>query len=452
MRLVKLCCMQFYDFYINWEGRLLNLLCAPSGVADVKSPYMGIRDISGAGFKNILLDLSLCCTSRELEQIGRKNFAAGKSCGCEVSLKPEGMNEAMLPLLKQCEVQGIHMPVAYAPYLERDTRYDDLNRLLFHLAKESIKVCAQVGCKNLVIPPLFAGISSEDLWKHNKAYYLGLAKLAREQDVCILLENQCKDFNGHLVRGACSLAEDALHWIDWLNEAVGEELFGFCMDVGVCNLCGQNMYDFIIGLRNRIKAVILRDCNGNQESAMLPFTSVYRGESHTDWQNLIRGLREIRFSGTLIMNTKDTIAAFSHLLRPEILRLSKKTADFLKWQIEMERVLDKYSSRVLFGAGNMCRNYMKCYGEKYPPLYTCDNDKAVWNTEFCGLTVKDPQNLKTLPKDCAVFICNIYYKEIHEQLLEMGIKNPIEYFNDEYMPSFYLERLPMKEVPLKKEV
>jgi len=28
----------------------------------------------------------------------------------------------------------------------------------------------------------------------------------------------------------------------------------------------------------------------------------------------------------------------------------------------------------------------------------------------------------------------------------MGIKNPIEYFNDEYMPSFYFDRLEMKEM------
>ncbi|MBC5742639.1 sugar phosphate isomerase/epimerase [Lachnospiraceae bacterium MD308] len=429
----------------------MNLLCTPSHIVGIKNPYKGLRNVFTAGYKNILLDFSLCCTSGELEQIGKKEAIKEMTDRLKVFENPEKMSEAMLPLLKQCEAQKVHMPAAYAPYLERNTKHDDLNGLLFQLAKESIKVCGQAGCKNLVIRPLFAGISSEDLWKHNKAYYLGLAELAREQDVCILLENQCKDFNGHLVRGACSLTEDARNWIDWLNETVGEERFGFCLDVGICNLCGQNMYDFITELGNRLKAVILRDCSGNRESAMLPFTSVYQGRSQTDWQNLIRGLREIGFDGELIMDMRDTISAFSHLLRPEILRLSKKIGDFLKWQIEMEIRLKQYSSRVLFGAGNMCRNYMKCYGKKYPPLFTCDNDRTVWDTEFFGLTVKNPRCLKELPEDCAIFICNIYYKEIREQILEMGIKNPIEYFNDEYMPSFYLERLPMKEVPLKKQ-
>ncbi len=424
----------------------MNLLCGLSGVAGIKNPKKGLCNIFDAGYENVLLDLSLCCTSGELERIGKENIDTEKNDRLKVFENPEKMNETMMPLVKQCKAQGVHMPVAYAPYLQRDTKHTDLNELLFRLAKESIKLCGQTGCKNLVIRPLFAGIPTEDIWERNKAYYLELAELAKVKDVCILLENQCKDFNGHLVRGICSLPEEAVDWVDRLNETAGEERFGFCMDVGVCSLCGQSMYDFILGLGNRLKAVILRDCNGDQESAMLPFTSVYRGASQTDWMSLIRGLREIGFDGELIMDMRDTAAAFSHLLRPEILRLSKKVADFLKWQIEMETTLKKYPSRVLFGAGNMCRNYMKCYGEKYPPLFTCDNDQSMWDTKFYGLTVKDPEHLKDLPKDCAIFICNIYYSDIRKQILEMGVNNPIEYFNDEYMPSFYFDRLDMKEI------
>ena len=422
----------------------MNLLCAPSNIVGIKYPYKGVRNISLAGYKSILLDFSLCCTPGELERIGKKEILVEKTDRVKVFENPEKMSETMLPLLKQCETQGVHMSAAYAPHLERNTKHEDLNALLLCLAKESVKLCSQAGCKNLVVRPLFAGIPPMDIWERNKAFYLELAELAKEHDVCILLENQCKDLNGHLIRGICASEEEAVDWLDRLNGAAGEERFGFCMDVGVCSLCGQNMYDFIIGLGHRLKAVILRDCNGSQESAMLPFTSVYRGESQTDWLNLIRGLREIGFDGELIMDIRDTVSAFSHLFRPEILRLSKKIADFLKWQIEMETTLKKYSSRVLFGAGNMCRNYMKCYGEKYPPLYICDNDESVWDTEFCGLKVKNPRCLKELPGDCAIFICNIYYKEIREQLLEMGIENPIEFFNDEYMPSFYFDRLEMK--------
>ncbi len=107
----------------------------------------------------------------------------------------------------------------------------------------------------------------------------------------------------------------------------------------------------------------------------------------------------------------------------------------------MKNVLKRYSKRVLFGAGNMCRNFMKCYGEEFPPLFTCDNNEARWGEQFEGLEIRPPESLKELPSDCAIFICNIYYKEVERQLREMGISNPIEYFNDEYMPSYYFDRL-----------
>ena len=92
----------------------------------------------------------------------------------------------------------------------------------------------------------------------------------------------------------------------------------------------------------------------------------------------------------------------------------------------------------------MCRNYMKCYGSKYPVLFTCDNNSTLWGTDFCGLHIENPEKLKSLTDGCAIFICNIYYREIEKQLRDMGITNQIEFFNDEYMPSFYTDRLDAK--------
>ena len=213
------------------------------------------------------------------------------------------------------------------------------------------------------------------------------------------------------------------------------------MDVGVCSLCGQDMHEFALALRERMKVVILRDCDGSRESSLLPFTSVCNGQAQTDWLNLLRGLREIGFDGQLFLDMEDTAGAFSPLLRPQLLQLARSVAEYFKWQIEIEQILKRYSAIVLFGAGNMCRNFIKCYGEKYAPLFTCDNNQVLWGTSFCGLEVKPPEALRSLPEGCAILICNIYYREIEKQLRQMGVGNPIEFFNDEYMPSFYFDRL-----------
>lgn len=417
----------------------MNIICAPSGIVDIEHPGQGIMDIVKSGFHDVLLDVSMVCSPIDLKNSG-KNDIDKNNRKVRVSSNPSELHNCLIPMLDRCSQVKLNTTIAYAPYLERSSKDECFNQLLIRLAEESIKACKSAGSQSIIIRPLFSGVKQENEWLENKNYYLHLARIARENNVMILVENQCRDLNGHLIRGICSDEKTAAQWIDRLNEEVGEERFGFCMDVGVCNLCGQNMYDFILSLGNRLKAVILRDCDGHSENALLPFTCVNKAQSVTDWLSLIRGLRETGFDGSLILNFSDTASSFSPILRPELMKLAMSVANYFKWQIEIENLLKKYQSIVLFGAGNMCRNFMKCYGEEYPPLFTCDNNRGIWGTEFCGLEVKSPDSLLELPDDCGVFICNIYYREIEKQLLDMGIQN-IEFFNDEYMPSYFFDRL-----------
>lgn len=391
----------------------MNIVCALSGIVDTDRPGQGIMDIKKAGFENVLLDL-----------------------------KSEQLAKNTAKLLQSCKEMNLATPIAIAPCLKRDAKHIDSRELLERLAMDSIRLCGSEGCRYLIVRPLPSGGVLGAAWEGNRAFYLGLAEAAREHGITILLENQCKDQNGHLVRGSCADAKEAVSWVDSLNEAAGEERFGFCMNVGTYNLCGQSMRETAVRMGSRVKAVMLRDCDGQQESSLLPFTSVYQGQPKTDWLGLVRGLRETGFNGELVLDFSDTASAFSPLLRPQLLSLARSVGEYFRWQIGIESLLKRYRSIVLFGAGNMCRNYMKCYGEKYPPLFTCDNNVALWGTTFCGLEVRPPESLKGLPEDCAVFICNIYYREIQAQLKGMGIRNPIEFFNDEYMPSFHYDRLP----------
>ena len=318
----------------------------------------------------------------------------------------------------------------------RNTRRNDVYEFTEKLAVKSIEMCSEINGKYTIIRPL-----SKRSMSNNFDFYLRLGKIARENKTYILIENMCRDQNGHLIRGMFSDSVETAEFIDKLNATLDYECFGICVNTASLTLCGQNIREYIVSLGSRIKAVILSDCDGVNEAALLPFTAVNERKSRTDWLGVIRGLRETGFDGELILDISDTVGAFSPLLRPQVLALAKSTADYLKWQIELENLMKKYSKIVLFGAGNMCRNYMKCYGEKYPPLFTCDNNSKLWGTEFCGLEVKNPENLKNIPEDCGIFICNIYYREIEIQLRGMGIKNKIEFFNDEYLPSFYFDRV-----------
>lgn len=422
----------------------MEISCFTTGIVNVKHPGQGMMDLANAGFDNVVLDLGMCCAGSDLENFGSEKperKKAGASDRMSVIKDPSNLEACLEAVLKEVKEEKLQVSAVYAPALLRNTKRTDLNDLLTSILEQSIRVCGKIGCRYVVVRPLFAGVEPEETWQVNREFYLRLAKVAKESNVMILLENQCCDIGGHLIRGICADGRMAADWIDRLNEACGEERFGFCMDAGVCNLCGQNMYEFACALGKRIKMVILRDCDGYRESAMLPFTCAFQRKSQTDWLGLIRGLRAVGFDGLLALEITDTAAAFSPLLRPQVLSLARAAGDYIKWQIEIENQLKKYRSIVLFGAGNMCRNYMKCYGEKYPPLFTCDNNKSLWGTSFCGLEVRPPETLMELDADCGIFICNIYYREIETQLRDMGVTCPIAFFNDEYMPSFHFNRL-----------
>ncbi len=535
----------------------MNIFYSPTGIVDSRHPAQGLTDMSHAGLKHIALDLAMYCSGHDLENYGkpiqscrpvpRGNTPQCGDCrpkadkgtpGNDTAAKktanpnpysdasdrvssictPEAMLKNLRPFLEQCRSLGLSVQFLRVPRLPWDSKRRDLNPLLEQIAHSAVRLCGKIGCRYLAVSPLFASIEKGTEWQINRAYYLRLAKAARRYRVTLLLENQCRSHNGHLLRGICSDGAEAAAWIDMLNAEVARQdnllhaeipaqghsshaeapaqdhsshaeapaqghsshaeapaqdhsfhaeapaqdhsscaealaqdhsqprsdspVFAFCLDTGICTLCGQDMQAFAAALGRRLQAVILRDCGRQQESSLLPFTYAYQGQPGTDWLSLIRGLRSMDFGGSLVLDFADTAAAFSPLLRPQLLLLAKSAAEYFKWQIELESLLKKYKSIVLFGAGNMCRNYMKCYGSQYPPLFTCDNNPAVWGTKICGLEIKPPEALKELPDSYGIFICNIYYREIETQLRKMGIKN-IEFFNDEYMPSFHFDRLEM---------
>lgn len=437
----------------------MNVSCHNANIVNPDRPFQGIQDLKKAGFDSLVTGIGVWFP----DFYGRDK---GKQVKSIKKQDLRSVSEKYSLMFANCKENGIRIPMVYGPsfrlidpskeavikgnFVGKDgflnttavaAAETKLEEFGIKAAIECIEFCGMNGVECIIIRPVSGdGIYGRE-WEINHNFYMRLADKAKEYGVRILLKNMHRSIRGHLARGVCSEPSEAARWVDRLNEEAREDVFGFCVDVGTCNICGNSMHEFITTLGSRVKAVILRDCDGQSDTSMLPFTCVRVSSVQTDWMGLIRGLRDIAFDGVLIVNFSGTNAAFSQLLKPEVFSLAKKVGDYFKWQIEIEQNLNKYVSIVLFGAGNMCRNYMKCYGEKYPPLFTCDNNKARWGEQFEGLEIKPPESLKELPTDCAVFICNIYYREIEHQLREMGIVNPIEYFSDEYMPSYYFDRL-----------
>lgn len=407
------------------------------GMVDVCNPDRGLKQLNEVQISNITLDFSQICKVFGKEELKLISEGGRKPESWIFHEQPEQITNLVGKFVEKCRNSGVEISMALMPSFSLENQEKNI-KVLYSLLKECMLACSKYGIRRVVVCPLEAD------WETNSMFLNQVLIWARSYNLHILLKNCCRFFCGHYVRGVCSDAREANEWITQLNEVAGEERFGFCMDMGTCNVCGQNMYEFAAALEDEIEAVLVKENNGEEPGAMLPFSCIARHTGRTDWLNFFRGLRKIHFDGVLILDVHDSIRVTPLQLRGGLLQYIKTVGDYLKWQLELEQELAHYPNRVLFGAGNMCRNYMKCYGEQYPPLFTCDNNSTIWGTTFEGLEVKDPKELRGLPDNCAIFICNIYYVEIKEQLQQMGIKNPIYYFNDEFMPMLQHDKFDSK--------
>ncbi len=440
----------------------MNILLNSNSYIDRMRPNQGVGYIGESGFSDILLNFNICSGGGDYVEIDKARKNILEYGFIFLPDHPEQVQASIQNVLDAFRKNNLGTPAARVTELgwESEAEEDGI-KLYMAVLEEQIRLAVRLGCRSIVVPPLDLMYSDEDVFALNRDFYLKLAdvvfdeyeKLQKNERVVdgeavhhlpmrILLENQCKYFEGHLVRGTFSDPAEVIEWLDRLNgEAKYENAFGFCMNIGNCNICSQDMYEFAMALKGRVDMVWLSDNDGHFKDACLPFSCVSLGMSTTNWLEVIRGLRSISFDGDLILDIGSTAFNFPLSFAEDILRLAYHVAEYLSWQIGMGDAMKKYDHVVLFGAGNMCRNYMKNYGEQYPPLFTCDNNSARWGEEFCGLTIESPEKLKDLPDNTGIFICNIYYSEIEKQLRDMGIKENIEYFNDQYLQTSYMDRL-----------
>ncbi len=419
-------------------------VCAMAGtIFNPAKPGQSIRELLAAGIQEVMFDFGLFVSAEWiLEDRNRE----------EPRFRPDLTRQYYREVTEQLNAHGFSPSVARLPFaggrldLTGLCTYEEWKGFLFRIHSDCIRACEDMGCKTIITQPLTVGMERGKEWEANREFYLSLSSLCEKEDTKLLLTNQCRNQNGHLVRGICSDGAEAAEWVDSLNREARRGRFGFCLDIGTCNLCGQNIQSMASALGGRIEAVLLTENDGKNMARLLPFTSACGRQSALDWLGVVRGLREAAFDGILILEAVDTTVSFSPLLQPYLFPVYGAILDYFEMQIGIENELRKYRRVALFGAGNMCRNYMKCYGEAYPPLFTCDNNPKLWGTEFLGLPVRSPKALKELPEDCGVIICNMFYREIEAQLQEMGISR-IGYFNDEFLPSFYFDRLKREEEP-----
>ncbi len=170
--------------------------------------------------------------------------------------------------------------------------------------------------------------------QENMQYFKMLVPLLKQCIVKVCFENLYESIGRRIVEGVCANPEDAIWYIDTLNEYAGEEIFGFCLDTGHLQLVKREPYDFIIKLGSRLKALHIHENDYAGDLHQMPFTFGNRREDGQNWDEICRGLKEVGFAGTLSFETFPTLNSFPKSMADAVLKSIHSVGEYLAERIE----------------------------------------------------------------------------------------------------------------------
>lgn len=248
----------------------------------------------------------------------------------------EEMWKDFAPHAQAAKKYGLTFEQMHAPFPMTQPGMDRANEKMTRITVNCMELCARMGGHYIVVHPLTLAYeySKKEEYDYNVEMYKKLIPAAKELGLVICLENMFYEVNFHLMEGVCSDFTETAAMIDELNGFAGEELFGFCFDVGHANVLGKNMYQSVVTLGNRLKILHIHDNDGISDLHTMPFTFERSwSPAATDWNGFLRGLKEIGYQGVLNFETFRCMNGFPRELHPAVLRLFADMGKYFDRQI-----------------------------------------------------------------------------------------------------------------------
>lgn len=249
--------------------------------------------------------------------------------------------------------------------------------------------------------------------------------LIKKAELEIYIENGFyQEENGRYEYTAFSEMKELLQICEWVNECCGRKCCGICMNVGYANLLGKNMRSMIEEAGPWLKLLHANDNDGRHNVHQMPYSfTTGRGAGSTDWFRVIGSLVRVGFSGRIVFDVTGIFRRTPEGLHDTMLKLLFGIKEEWEYQFTLEERLHQPDKElILFGAGKMVQDYLAEWGKKYPPSFLVDNNRDIWGEERLGFVVKSPAAITDIPEEKRnVWICNMYYDAIGEQLERMGV-------------------------------
>lgn len=211
-------------------------------------------------------------------------------------------------LKNQAQGRGLFFNQAHAPF--PCSKLDDAyNAMIFDRIVRSIEIAGIVGVGCIVVHPMhhLPYIENADLLKQmNMEFYRSLAPYAKNAGIKIALENmwQRNRETKEIVVSACSRTKEFVDWLD----ALSDDCFTACLDLGHCGLYGFDAAEMIKGLGDRLGALHVHD-NDYQSDA---HTAPYLGKMH--WDTICEVLAKINYKGDFTLEADNFYTPFGESL------------------------------------------------------------------------------------------------------------------------------------------
>ncbi|MGN0345698.1 MAG: sugar phosphate isomerase/epimerase family protein [Lachnospiraceae bacterium] len=284
--------------------------------------------IADAGFGRVDLNIDCFLKNSDLYQ--------GK-CNSFFDATQEELQEYFMPYKQAMKKYSLRPSQMHAPYPVRVEGNDKQNE---YMQKNVIPKCLSLAAffevPWVVIHPFKMQyvFDREKEFQENVAYFTTLIPLLKEYNIGVCFENLYESVGGRIVEGVCANPEDAVRYIDTLNDIAGEELFGHCLDTGHLQLVRRNAYEYIKTLGSRLKVLHIHENDTIGDLHQLPFSFGRQKGEGFDWQQFCKSLTEIGFDGTLSFETFPTLNSFPFEMEKDVLTMIHAVGEYFKDEIE----------------------------------------------------------------------------------------------------------------------
>lgn len=164
----------------------------------------------------------------------------------------------------------------------------------------------------------------------NLKYFISLIPLLKEHHVGVCVENLYEGIGVRLTEGTCADPQEAIYYVDTLNELAGEELFGCCLDTGHIQIAHRQPADYVREVGSRLKLLHIHENDFYGDLHQMPYTFGAKQNDGVDWKEFSKALDEIGFEGTLSFETFPCTKSFPRGTRGEVLRTINEIGMYIK--------------------------------------------------------------------------------------------------------------------------